>query len=238
MGRACGSTVPAMSTTAVARSGCGRGASGVTLFFFQAEDGIRDGHVTGVQTCALPICPDPSRAYYGTDARVGALLTGALLAVVLARADARGGLRLTVRGRSEERRVGKEGGWRGAPCVGRTNGARLWEYGTGHEHDRRRTVRLRPWCVWCNPFFFSSRRRHTRWPRDWSSDVCSSDLPRPIAGLLRHRRSGGRPPHRSPAGGGPGPGRCPRRAAPHGPGEIGRASCRERGWVAGGAVRG
>src|SRR5690625_6584104 len=28
------------------------------------------------------------------------------------------------------------------------------------------------WCL----FFFSSRRRHTRWPRDWSSDVCSSDL--------------------------------------------------------------
>src|SRR5690625_7070933 len=26
-------------------------------------------------------------------------------------------------------------------------------------------------------FFFSSRRRHTRWPPDWSSDVCSSDLP-------------------------------------------------------------
>src|SRR5690625_7789979 len=25
-------------------------------------------------------------------------------------------------------------------------------------------------------FCFSSRRRHTRWPRDWSSDVCSSDL--------------------------------------------------------------
>src|SRR5689334_24570653 len=25
-------------------------------FFFQAEDGIRDGTVTGVQTCALPIC--------------------------------------------------------------------------------------------------------------------------------------------------------------------------------------
>src|SRR5207253_4256624 len=30
------------------------------------------------------------------------------------------------------------------------------------------------WCVVV--FFFSSRRRHTRWPRDWSSDVCSSDL--------------------------------------------------------------
>src|SRR5690625_6018509 len=25
-------------------------------------------------------------------------------------------------------------------------------------------------------FFFLSRRRHTRWPRDWRSDVCSSDL--------------------------------------------------------------
>src|SRR6266568_4105289 len=36
-------------------------------------------------------------------------------------------------------------------------------------------------------FFFSSRRRHTRWNCDWSSDVCSSDLlgallPRAIAG--------------------------------------------------------
>src|SRR5439155_15444213 len=32
-------------------------------------------------------------------------------------------------------------------------------------------------------FFFSSRRRHTRWPRDWSSDVCSSDLKEWIARL-------------------------------------------------------
>src|SRR5216684_7604085 len=33
-------------------------------------------------------------------------------------------------------------------------------------------------------FFFSSRRRHTRCSRDWSSDVCSSDLPsiRGVAG--------------------------------------------------------
>src|SRR5690625_7847207 len=30
-------------------------ASYRVFFFFQAEDGIRDGHVTGVQTCALPI---------------------------------------------------------------------------------------------------------------------------------------------------------------------------------------
>src|SRR5699024_5292363 len=28
----------------------------------------------------------------------------------------------------------------------------------------------------CSVFFFSSRRRHTRSKRDWSSDVCSSDL--------------------------------------------------------------
>src|SRR5690625_7256313 len=33
-----------------------------------------------------------------------------------------------------------------------------------------------------NSFFFSSRRRHTRWPRDWSSDVCSSDLDRVVVG--------------------------------------------------------
>src|SRR5712675_2244184 len=34
-------------------------------------------------------------------------------------------------------------------------------------------------------FFFSSRRRHTRCSRDWSSDVCSSDLRR-LACALRH----------------------------------------------------
>src|SRR5438067_8559481 len=31
-------------------------------------------------------------------------------------------------------------------------------------------------CLSYPPFFFSSRRRHTRSKRDWSSDVCSSDL--------------------------------------------------------------
>src|SRR5437660_5533250 len=32
-------------------------------------------------------------------------------------------------------------------------------------------------CTGCkHHIFFTSRRRHTRWPRDWSSDVCSSDL--------------------------------------------------------------
>src|ERR1041385_6979355 len=33
-------------------------------------------------------------------------------------------------------------------------------------------------------FFFSSRRRHTRCSRDWSSDVCSSDLPSSLASLV------------------------------------------------------
>src|SRR5207247_4911393 len=33
------------------------GRNCVVVFFFQAEDGIRDPLVTGVQTCALPICP-------------------------------------------------------------------------------------------------------------------------------------------------------------------------------------
>src|SRR5438309_4993004 len=33
------------------------------FFFFQAEDGIRDGTVTGVQTCALPICSTAPTVY-------------------------------------------------------------------------------------------------------------------------------------------------------------------------------
>src|SRR5687768_18265630 len=48
-------------------------------------------------------------------------------------------------------------------------------------------------------FFFSSRRRHTRCSRDWSSDVCSSDLQHPVArreGVddrrLQAARAGGR----------------------------------------------
>src|SRR6266536_3342139 len=35
-------------------------------------------------------------------------------------------------------------------------------------------------------FFFSSRRRHTRSTRDWSSDVCSSDLPFPRCRGVEH----------------------------------------------------
>src|SRR2546430_7257285 len=43
---------------------------------------------------------------------------------------------------------------------------RLWEWLVG-------CVTIRRLCVF---FFFSSRRRHTRFDCDWSSDVCSSDL--------------------------------------------------------------
>src|SRR5687768_18109024 len=50
-------------------------------------------------------------------------------------------------------------------------------------------------------FFFSSRRRHTRCSRDWSSDVCSSDLSRRSA--PRNRRRTGSYRSDRPAGGGP-----------------------------------
>src|SRR5690625_7533047 len=71
-------------------------------FFFQAEDGIRGGHVTGVQTCALPIW---RRRFF-------LLLVGMTFCCVsypffvplLARCPTLPGQR------SEERRVGKEGG--------------------------------------------------------------------------------------------------------------------------------
>src|SRR5699024_12155290 len=47
-------------------------------------------------------------------------------------------------------------------------------------------------------FFFSSRRRHTRSKRDWSSDVCSSDLGFRGGAItfdvFSARRGGGRPP--------------------------------------------
>src|SRR5688572_32854363 len=81
------------------------------FFFFQAEDGIRDLTVTGVQTCALPIWPRPARivrlrpsgALRGADAE-GA---GRRARAGAARRRRRGGA-LPARGRSEERRVGKE----------------------------------------------------------------------------------------------------------------------------------
>src|SRR5207253_4011399 len=82
------------------------------FFFFQAEDGIRDGHVTGVQTCALPICrgvlPPVSRG--GRSAPLEADLPPRELTHRHAGA-LEPGARLPIR--SEERRVGKEcrSGW-------------------------------------------------------------------------------------------------------------------------------
>src|SRR5215208_1390479 len=56
------------------------------VFFFQAEDGIRDGHVTGVQTCALPISPGTGPANSDEESvnRTAALRVGAGVAPVCA----------------------------------------------------------------------------------------------------------------------------------------------------------
>src|SRR5205809_3185535 len=48
------------------------GVSVRTVFFFQAEDGIRDVAVTGVQTCALPIYRDAAGAKLAARSRVPA----------------------------------------------------------------------------------------------------------------------------------------------------------------------
>src|SRR5207247_10217676 len=75
------------------------------IFFFQAEDGIRDPLVTGVQTCALPI---------SHPACVGAVLCRGKLDVWQEGRKVEGVVRLgskftfIYRTRSEERRVGKE----------------------------------------------------------------------------------------------------------------------------------
>src|SRR5690606_41090600 len=44
-------------------SGCGTAVVQLRIFFFQAEDGIRAFHVTGVQTCALPIFISPCASH-------------------------------------------------------------------------------------------------------------------------------------------------------------------------------
>src|SRR5256885_8423125 len=88
-------------------------------FFFQAEDGIRDYKVTGVQTCALPILParvailtpfgPPSlRGNAVTVSRVAQALRGS--GVELSVWDLSAGEEASIQAeiRSEERRVGKE----------------------------------------------------------------------------------------------------------------------------------
>src|SRR5438034_7478410 len=81
------------------------------FFFFQAEDGIRDHCVTGVQTCALPIFPvvhDEQAMLRGVEAVIDKDYASSLLATAI-QADLL--LISTVVeqvARSEERRVGKE----------------------------------------------------------------------------------------------------------------------------------
>src|SRR5256885_13183515 len=86
-------------------------------FFFQAEDGIRDYKVTGVQTCALPIC-DERRQYRAPSADATPAFPARnafrhAARIQKARADRHVGNALVIRcpqnqRRSEERRVGKE----------------------------------------------------------------------------------------------------------------------------------
>src|SRR5699024_11699660 len=77
-------------------------------FFFQAEDGIRDRNVTGVQTCALPISVRQCYAACDWPREPAASLTSALPD------QPEGDLE-----RSEERRVGKE--WRMQQTPSRQN---------------------------------------------------------------------------------------------------------------------
>src|SRR3989442_6435109 len=87
------------------------------FLFFQAEDGIRDADVTGVQTCALPIYPLVQREFSGRDNRFIEIPGAGFRAMAAGKRisfDAQGmsidlpGQTNGVQGRSEERRVGKE----------------------------------------------------------------------------------------------------------------------------------
>src|SRR5256885_6989221 len=81
------------------------------IFFFQAEDGIRDYKVTGVQTCALPIYESEGDLHEGpprpTD-RGQALEAARERQSREQQEDHLAGVQVAVQARSEERRVGKE----------------------------------------------------------------------------------------------------------------------------------
>src|SRR3712207_7449953 len=81
------------------------------FFFFQAEDGIRDIDVTGVQTCALPICATYAlSSQYDAPARFKVTIPATGYYTVYAWWPAATGNSAAARFgvRSEERRVGKE----------------------------------------------------------------------------------------------------------------------------------
>src|SRR5437762_14369914 len=101
-------------------------------FFFQAEDGIRDTSVTGVQTCALPIfSPEPNALVLLNPAfgcPPGQSSLGAPCAVMASWKVTKGGppaiLFYGTEDRSEERRVGKECSCRWAPATWRNSRTR------------------------------------------------------------------------------------------------------------------
>src|SRR5258707_8151491 len=81
----------------------------LVFFFFQAEDGIRDIGVTGVQTCALPI--SPALVLGGSLPRPSRAPVTQFLprcAIPRARTPKTPPIFLPLLERSEERRVGKE----------------------------------------------------------------------------------------------------------------------------------
>src|SRR5260221_5646700 len=99
------------------------------LFFFQAEDGIRDYCVAGVQTCALTIFAAVSGSSPATVVAIGSIILPAMVrqgfpkrfgAGVIATSGALGilippSIVMVIYSRSEERRVGKEGRSRWSP---------------------------------------------------------------------------------------------------------------------------
>src|SRR5690606_40588605 len=86
----------------------------VFFFFFQAEDGIRDFHVTGVQTCALPISGRRASEWLGGTLQNGSVEESNLRPIPARHDVAAPAASLVSFGatylysRSEERRVGKE----------------------------------------------------------------------------------------------------------------------------------
>src|SRR5688500_19277076 len=92
-------------------------------FCFQAEDGIRDYKVTGVQTCALPISP-VREDFPGVEVHAN-LISGFLGQAIMQRPDLVLAISvLTVLLRSEERRVGKAGAPRSTLSNGNVVGRR------------------------------------------------------------------------------------------------------------------